>query len=55
MLIERLSDAAQFAPGYLHMCAVSSERTVSCRGYNAHGELGDGTTTNSIDPPAPSL
>jgi alpha-tubulin suppressor-like RCC1 family protein len=35
------------AVGALHTCAISTERRVRCWGYNASGELGDGTTSSS--------
>ena len=37
------------ANGY-HTCAVMNTGTVKCWGYNAFGELGDGTTTNRSSP-----
>lgn len=35
------------ATNYFHSCAVLSNFTVQCWGYNDEGQLGDGTTTNS--------
>ncbi len=36
------------AQGYTHHCAVQADTTVKCRGINNAGQLGDGTTTNSL-------
>jgi alpha-tubulin suppressor-like RCC1 family protein len=36
--------------GYYHSCALTTKGKVRCWGYNAYGELGDGTTTNSLKP-----
>jgi cysteine-rich repeat protein len=36
--------------GYHHTCARKANGTLWCWGYNAHGELGDGTTTNRNAP-----
>ena len=35
-----------------HACALLADRTVRCWGYNQHGQLGDGTTTNALTPVA---
>ena len=36
--------------GYASMCAVINASSVWCWGYNGHGDLGDGTTTNRYTP-----
>jgi len=34
----------------LHSCAVANDNSVKCWGYNAYGQLGNGTTTSSLTP-----
>ncbi len=36
--------------GYYHSCAAFSDGSAQCLGYNAFGQLGDGTTTNTSVP-----
>jgi len=45
-----LSDATKIAAGRDHYCAVFTEKTVSCWGSNAFGQLGNGSTTSSSHP-----
>ena len=40
----------QLTGGARHTCALRSDGTVWCWGYNASGELGDGTTTDALTP-----
>ena len=40
-----LTGVSSIALGNFHGCAVKSDQTVACWGYNPDGELGDGTTT----------
>ncbi len=36
------------AAGDYHTCAIRSDRTLWCAGYNGYGQLGDGTTSSQI-------
>lgn len=36
------------AVGYNHACAIDANKSVKCWGSNSYGELGNGTTTNSL-------
>ena len=40
----------QISAGYSSTCAVNGKGKVLCWGFNAHGELGDNSTTNSPKP-----
>jgi alpha-tubulin suppressor-like RCC1 family protein len=51
-----LVNAAEIASGASHSCARTTDGSVSCWGWNAAGQLGDGTTTARSRPaPVPSL
>jgi alpha-tubulin suppressor-like RCC1 family protein len=47
-----LSGAGQavLAGGWLHNCVLASPTGVRCWGYNSHGQLGDGSTTDRATP-----
>ena len=45
-----VSDVAQIAMGFGHACARTTEGRVSCWGFNAAGQVGDGTTTDRSAP-----
>ena len=45
-----LGNVVQLAAGGSHTCVLLSDGRVLCWGYNAHGELGDGTTANRAVP-----
>ena len=42
--------AGLFLPGWHRTCILRENGTVWCSGYNAHGSLGDGTTTHRSQP-----
>ena len=44
--------ATSVSAGYVHSCAVTTKGKVLCWGYNANGQLGDGTTTSRTSPVA---
>ena len=45
-----LSGAVQVSSGYGFTCALVTGGTVECWGFNANGQLGDGTGTGSLSP-----
>ena len=42
--------AVAIVAGYAHTCVLTAMDEVYCWGYNSVGNLGDGTTTNSLTP-----
>jgi alpha-tubulin suppressor-like RCC1 family protein len=44
--------ATRIAAGYLHTCATLASGSLACWGENGNGQLGDGTTTDRLRPPA---
>lgn len=50
--IPGVSNAISIAAGPDHNCAVLSDNTVRCWGSNLQGQLGDGTTLDSVQPVA---
>ena len=50
--VSGLSGAAALAAGMNHTCAVRSDGTVRCWGWNYRGQLGDGTRANRYTPVA---
>lgn len=44
------SGVVSIATGDQHACATLTDGTIKCWGYNSHGQLGDGTTTDSLVP-----
>lgn len=53
--VEGITDATSLALGRDHSCAVRSTGTVACWGTNSDGQLGNGTTDDSISPVSLSL
>jgi len=45
-----ITTATSLALGYIHSCALLTDGTVKCWGYNDYGNLGDGTRTASPTP-----
>ena len=45
-----LSGVLQISTGYSHTCAMKTDDTVYCWGYNSYGQLGDNTTTDRYTP-----
>jgi hypothetical protein len=43
---------AQVSSGFLHSCAVATDRRLFCWGGNTDGQLGDGSTESSAVPVA---
>ena len=43
-------DVVQLVAGTSHTCAVTPEGSAKCWGWNANGQLGDGTTTDRLTP-----
>lgn len=48
--VNGINTASDVAAGTSHSCALLSDGTVKCWGYNVQGELGDGTTASSFNP-----
>jgi alpha-tubulin suppressor-like RCC1 family protein len=44
------SGVGALSAGEYHSCALTTDGSVECWGYNGFGQLGDGTTTNAFSP-----
>ncbi len=52
--VDGLTNAVQIALGFHHSCAVLRDGTAKCWGWNAYGQLGNGSTTDRYTPVAVS-
>ncbi len=50
IVVAGLSSVADIAVGNSHTCALKTDGTVLCWGWNGQGQLGDGTTINHASP-----
>lgn len=48
--VSGLNSAVAVAAGAYHSCALLTDHTASCWGYNAYGQLGNGSNWNSLTP-----
>ncbi len=48
--VQGLTGVVEISSGKLHTCALTKDKKAWCWGYNYHGQLGDGTKTNSSVP-----
>jgi alpha-tubulin suppressor-like RCC1 family protein len=46
-VVPNLFDVVHISAGHNHACAVRENGTVWCWGYNAYGQLGNGTATST--------
>ena len=44
-----LTQIRHLAIGWHHACAITTDRTVMCWGFNSHGQLGNSVTTDATD------
>jgi alpha-tubulin suppressor-like RCC1 family protein len=50
VLVSGITNATQVSSGFLHACALLSDQSVKCWGYNGFGELGTGGRSNTSYP-----
>lgn len=48
--VDGINNASDVAAGSSHSCAILSNSTIKCWGYNVQGELGNGTTDTTFSP-----
>jgi alpha-tubulin suppressor-like RCC1 family protein len=48
--VNALAGVTAVSVGFEHACALLADGTVECWGHNADGQLGDGSTTDSLVP-----
>ena len=50
MGVYKLGKAIKVTVGGAHTCAVTGKRAVKCWGYNSYGQIGDNSTTTTLQP-----
>jgi alpha-tubulin suppressor-like RCC1 family protein len=50
--VSGITNATAITAGYEHTCALLAGGSIDCWGWNAYGQLGDGTTDYRLTPVA---